>query len=170
VKLAAVRYRVEVRRGSGLALEATHHVTVIGWDQGSEQSQKSSSGSIVPEHDWNTCIRSGSKPLQALPLVERGHADRFGLSAPELAIICASHSGSREHVETVRGVLRKIGAREEDLLCGFHHPYDREMSSFTHSHPEENSPVYNNCSGKHAGMLALAVAEGWPISDYVEPV
>ena len=168
MKLTAVRYRAEVRRGSGLALEATHHVTVIGWDESSEQTQKAATGSIVSEHDWKTCIRSGSKPFQALPLIERGHADRFGLNTRELAIMCASHSGSRQHVETVRGILKKIGAEEKDLLCGFHHPYDLEMSAYTHSHPEDHSAVYNNCSGKHSGMLALAVAEGWPIKDYVE--
>jgi L-asparaginase II len=160
-------YRVEVRRGRGGELEADHLVTVIASDGELEGRRKPPPNPERAPSDWVTCFRSGCKPFQALPLVERGHADRFGFGDRELAVMCASHNGAPVHIEVVRSILDRIGLGEEHLLCGFHFPYDEAASDQVRCDGSDLSPVYNNCSGKHAGMLALAVAEGWPVEDYV---
>jgi L-asparaginase II len=116
-----------------------------------------------------TSFRSAAKPFQLLPLVERGHADRLGCSEAELAIMAASHSGSRAHLALVRGLLERIGCTAADLACGFHDPMDAESLADVQRDPGLKSPIYNNCSGKHAGMLALAKAEGWSIAGYERP-
>jgi L-asparaginase II len=163
MKQNAALYRVEVRRGGSGELEAAHHVTVVAADGETGAGYRE-----LGAHEWVTCFRSGCKPFQALPLVERGHADSFGFGLPELAVMCASHNGAREHVEVVRGILERIGLTENELLCGFHFPYDEASTDQVRCGGGDLSPIYNNCSGKHAGMLALAVAEGWPVEDYVD--
>jgi L-asparaginase II len=112
--------------------------------------------------------RSSSKPLQALSVVASGAADQFDLTEKELAVCCASHSGSAEHVETVRGILRKIGLEETDLNCGSHWPGDTEERNRLIRGGEEPSQLHNNCSGKHAGMLATALALDAPVEGYLE--
>jgi len=113
-----------------------------------------------------TTFRSAAKPFQLLPLVERGHAARWGFDDEVLAVMTASHTGSGYHVGLVRGILARLGLSERDLACGFHEPLDPESLAQIRMHPADRSPLYNNCSGKHAGMLALALAEGWPTRGY----
>jgi len=113
-----------------------------------------------------TTFRSAAKPFQLLPLVERGHAERWDFDDETLAVMTASHTGSRYHVDLVRGILARIGLSDHDLACGFHEPLDPESLTQIRMHPADRSPLYNNCSGKHAGMLALALAEGWPTQGY----
>ncbi len=116
-----------------------------------------------------TTFRSAAKPFQLLPLVERGHADRWGFGDETLAVMTASHTGSPYHLGLVRDILARLGRSDRDLACGFHEPLDPESLAQIRRHPEDRSPLYNNCSGKHAGMLALALAEGWPIAGYEQP-
>ncbi|GAV25912.1 asparaginase, partial [Carboxydothermus islandicus] len=78
----------------------------------------------------------------------------------------ASHSGTVEHTQTVAGILQKIGLDEGYLSCGTHEPFDRQTALWLKQEGIEPSPLYNNCSGKHAGMLALAKASGYPLSGY----
>jgi L-asparaginase II len=111
-------------------------------------------------------FRSAAKPFQLLSLVERGHAERFGFRDEELAIMAASHTGTAYHLALVRGILARLGLTEADLACGTHEPFDPEAATEYRLHPVPRSPLYNNCSGKHAGMLALALAEGWPTAGY----
>src|SRR5262252_753139 len=113
-----------------------------------------------------TSFRSAAKPFQLLPLVERGHADAIGCSDAELAIMAASHSGSRAHLALVRALLDRIGLDASALACGYHDPMDAESLEDVRRDPTLKSALYNNCSGKHAGMLALARAEGWPVAGY----
>ena len=113
-----------------------------------------------------TTFRSAAKPFQLLPLVERGHAARWGFDDETLAVMTGSHIGSRYHVALVSGILARIGLSDHDLACGFHEPLDPESLVQIRMHPADRSPLYNNCSGKHAGMLALALAEGWPTQGY----
>jgi len=160
VSRRAAAYRVTVRRGRGGPADAEHRVAAVAWVDDGDGPDAGADGPV-------TYFRSCCKPFQALPLVERGHADRFGLSERDLAVICASHSGGRVHVEAVRALLARLGLEEGALLCGFHFPQDDENEALLRCGRAERSPVYNNCSGKHAGMLALAVAEGWPLADYV---
>jgi len=116
--------------------------------------------------DQVTSFRSSAKPFQLLPFVERGHADRLRCSEAELAIMTASHSGSRAHLALVRGLLERIGHTERDLACGYHDPMDAESLEDVRRDPASKTALYNNCSGKHAGMLAMAKAEGWPSAGY----
>ena len=111
--------------------------------------------------------RSSSKPIQALSVVTSGAADRFGLTERELAVCCASHSGSAMHVATVRGILDKLGLDESALQCGTHWPGDTEERNRLTRAGEEPLPVHNNCSGKHSGMLATCLALGADPADYL---
>ncbi len=119
-----------------------------------------------------TFLRSSAKPFQAIPLVESGAAAAFGLTAREIALACASHTAQSFHVETVGAMQAKIGVSEADLLCGAH-PLDPAESGETFEQlfnaGEAPTPNYNNCSGKHTGMLAAAKHYGWPLADYVHP-
>lgn len=120
--------------------------------------------------DLATFFRSSAKPFQMLPLVERGHADKLGLSDRVLAVMAASHNGEPMHVEGARAILDSCGRAEGDLECGFHFPEDAATSEHLRlAPPGDRTAIYNNCSGKHAGMIALAVSEGWPVPGYSRP-
>ena len=114
-------------------------------------------------------LRSSAKPFQAVPLVEHGGVEHFGLTQEELAVICASHHGTDEHVRVVSSIQHKIGAQPEDLLCGMHTPSDTATANRMLLSHEENSPLRHNCSGKHTGMLAYARLRGMPTADYIDP-
>ncbi|GAB4502572.1 MAG: asparaginase [Anaerolineales bacterium] len=114
-----------------------------------------------------TFLRSSAKPFQALPFVERGGPQAFGLSARELALICASHSGTDEHVATVQAMQAKIGVHMEDLQCGFHYPYHEATADAMKVRGELPTPYRHNCSGKHTGMLAHAKLRNLPLENYL---
>jgi len=110
--------------------------------------------------------RSAVKALQALPLVESGAADVFGLSEEELAIACASHSGAQVHLHAVEGLLAKANLRDRDLACGPHWPLSEVTSRALLRAGRRPRAIHNNCSGKHAGMLAASVHLGWDPHGY----
>jgi L-asparaginase II len=114
-------------------------------------------------------LRSSSKPHQALPLVASGAADRFGFDEREIAIACGSHSGEPVHTETVARMLRKVGLDEGALKCGAHEPYSKETARALSGRGEQPTALHNNCSGKHAGMLAYAKHVGAPVEEYDQP-
>ena len=109
--------------------------------------------------------RSAVKALQALPLIERGAADRFGLSDEELALACASHSGEAAHVAGVERILAKVGLTPSDLRCGAHWPIAQAAAAVV-ARSGAPTPLHNNCSGKHAGFLCVARALGVDHADY----
>jgi L-asparaginase II len=111
--------------------------------------------------------RSAIKAFQALPMVETA-ADRFGFTDAEIALACASHSGEPEHVRLARGMLAKLGLSESDLECGAHSPYDNAAQHALAAAGESPGRIHNNCSGKHAGMLALALALGAEPKGYTQ--
>jgi L-asparaginase II len=104
--------------------------------------------------------RSAVKALQAILLVESGSAHAFGLGDSELAVACASHSGDAQHVEAVRSLLKKAGLDESDLACGAHWPVSEDAFRDLVRRRARPLPIHNNCSGKHAGMLAACVHLG----------
>jgi L-asparaginase II len=112
--------------------------------------------------------RSAVKALQALPLVESGAADRFGLADEELALACASHSGEEGHVAGVARMLGKAGLDASALACGAHWPIN-QAAAFALAKTAMPSPLHNNCSGKHAGFLCLACAMGVDHDGYWRP-
>ena len=113
--------------------------------------------------------RSAIKVLQALALVESGAADAAGLTDPELALTCSSHNGAPVHVETARGILEKCGLAPDALACGTHWPLDPETAHTLAASGQRPGPLHNNCSGKHAGMLALARHLNAETSGYDHP-
>ena len=152
---------VEVTRGS--IVESIHFGAFCVVD---------SHGSVIASQgnpDLMTYPRSSMKPFQALPFIERGGAEKFDFTDQEIAIICASHSGTDLHGSVLKGMHKKIGTTENDLACGVHWPSDsatREAMKFA---GEEPTPFRHNCSGKHTGMLAHARLRGFPIEDYLNP-
>src|SRR5438876_402725 len=150
--------RVEQIRGG--VVEAVHEVHVAVVD---------STGGLVArvgDPELVTFWRSAAKPFQALPRVEDGAAARFGLTSEELALACASHSSEPDQVARVRELLGKIGCSERDLLCGPHPPLSDRLAQDYQTRGLRLTAVYSNCSGKHAGMLALARHHGWPTEFY----
>jgi len=115
-----------------------------------------------------TFLRSSAKPHQAIPLVTSGAADRFGFNEQEIALACASHSGEAIHTEVAASMLKKIGLGPEALKCGIHEPFSPEVARELREKGEPPNVLQNNCSGKHAGMLALALHLGAPIETYDE--
>ncbi len=150
--------RVEQLRG-GL-VEAVHDVHVAVVD---------ATGRLVAragDPDLVTFWRSAAKPFQAVPLVEDGVIERFGLTTEDLALACGSHSSEPGQVTRVRDLLARIGCSERDLLCGPHAPLSETVAQDYQTRGVRLTAVYSNCSGKHAGMLALARHHGWPTAFY----
>jgi L-asparaginase II len=135
-------FRVVVRRGGIVEAEHTVHAVAVR------------DGAVVAaagDPHLMTLLRSSAKPIQALPLA-RAYDD---LDQRELAIACASHLAQPMHLEAVRMLLRRARCDEDDLECG----------------PEGTPParIKHNCSGKHAGMLAVCRAHGWRTEGYRLP-
>jgi len=103
-----------------------------------------------------TFFRSAAKPFQALPCMTSGAADAFGFSDEEIALACASHSGEPRHVRIAALMLERIGLNEAHLHCGAHLPFSEKESERMLRAGEYATQLHNNCSGKHAAMLALA--------------
>lgn len=152
---------VEVWRGP--IVESRHRGHLIAED---------GDGRTVASLGWPetvTYVRSSGKPFQAIPLIVSGAADHFGFSQREIAIACGSHSGESIHVETVRSMLQKIGLEETALRCGVHEPFSVDVASQLARSGQPPSVLQNNCSGKHAGMLAVARHVGAPTDSYDDP-
>jgi L-asparaginase II len=152
---------VKVTRGD--VVESIHYGAVAVVD--SRGGLVASAGS--PES--TAFLRSAAKPFQILPLLSSGAADRFRLTPRELAVIISSHNGERVHLEAVKSILRKSGGRESDLQCGPHPPYHRPTAAALLRSGKRPSVLHNNCSGKHAGMTALARHLRKPVRSYLSP-
>jgi L-asparaginase II len=116
-----------------------------------------------------TYLRSSAKPFQVLPFVEAGGVEHFELTQQELAILCASHDGTDRHVAVLQSIQKKIDVLESNLLCGVHPPYSKSTQREMILRGEEPTANRHNCSGKHSGMLAMAVMQGWSLEDYLDP-
>lgn len=101
-----------------------------------------------------TFLRSTAKPFQALPFIQHGGHEFFGLTQKEIALICASHSGTDDHAATAASIQAKTGVKEADLMCGVHEPMDADTAAALRERKETLTPNRHNCSGKHSGMLA----------------
>ncbi|MBL4804711.1 MAG: asparaginase [Alphaproteobacteria bacterium] len=112
--------------------------------------------------------RSTLKALQAIPFVESGAVDAFGLGEEEIALACASHNAEKTHMDKVAAWLDKIGLSENDLQCGGHLSLSRERRHEMIRNDEKMNGLHSDCSGKHAGMLSAAVHIGAPIENYLD--
>lgn len=111
--------------------------------------------------------RSAVKAFQALPLLESGAADRYGLTDQEIALAISSHSGEPRHVATASAMLAKAGCTADTLECGVHWPFDRAATNALVRESLKPNALHNNCSGKHAGFICTACAMGFDPSGYI---
>ncbi len=111
--------------------------------------------------------RSAIKAFQALPVVESGAADRFGFTPEEIALCCASHGGEARHTQSATRMLAKVGVSADQLECGGHWPTHQHTTKCMLSNGKRFGQIHNNCSGKHAGMLALAAHLGADPAGYI---
>ncbi len=124
--------------------------------------------SSIGDPQTKVFLRSSAKPIQAVSLVHSGALEKYKIRPEELAIICASHSGEDFHREAVSSILRKIGLSEDALKCGVANPYNPDMLHELIKKGERPSQLYNCCSGKHAGMLALCRYYDYPVEAYTD--
>jgi L-asparaginase II len=150
---------VEVTRGG--IVESIHDVAACAID--ADGTLAFSAGSI----DVPVYLRSTAKPFIAAAAIEAGARERFNLEPQEIAVMAASHSGQSFHIEAVRSILRKIGMTEKALRCGAHAPYNAQAAKDLEAQGIEASAVHNNCSGKHAGILALCKILGSDPATYL---
>ena len=151
---------VEVLRGD--KVESVHRGAVVVVD---------SEGAVLMEMgdvDHPVFPRSAVKAIQALPLIETGAADAYGLGNRELALACASHAGEVEHAALARSMLDKAGLDETALECGAHWPTNQKAMIALAGSGATPTALHNNCSGKHAGFLCVCCHEGIERSGYVK--
>ena len=127
-------------------------------------SDKGEEKIIGNDNDYSFCLRSCMKPLQAAAISEVFEA--FDFTEQEIAVTCASHTGEKYHIETVKNILNKIGCTEDDLLCPPQQPLSLDAQKELIINGKEASKLHNNCSGKHAGMLAYCKLKGFDIKNY----
>jgi L-asparaginase II len=114
-----------------------------------------------------TTTRSALKPLQALPFVAGGGVERFGYSLPQVALLCASHSGEPRHVAAVAQMLELAGCAPDQLQCGVHPPLYYTACEQPLPPAAKFTTLHHNCSGKHTGMLAYCRLCGLPLDSYL---
>ncbi|MFN0141580.1 MAG: asparaginase [Pyrinomonadaceae bacterium] len=144
----------------GFTVESVHcgHLFIIDGD-GKEIAS-------VGDPTTVTYFRSAAKPFQAVPFVTSGAADAFGFTEEEVALACASHSGEAQHIRVVGQMLDKAGLSIDDLRCGAHAPFNESESHRLVRAGYKPTQLHNNCSGKHAAMLAFAKHIGSDIATY----
>ncbi len=160
-EVPAAEPMVEVKRGGITESRHRGHIVAVEPD--------GTIAAYLGAPETVTYLRSSAKPHQAIPLVASGAADRFGFTENEIALACASHSGEPIHTEVAAAMLRKIGLGPEALKCGVHEPFGPEVARRLRETGEQPNVLQNNCSGKHAGMLALALHLGAATETYDQP-
>jgi L-asparaginase II len=152
---------VDVYRGG--IVESTHcgHIAIV--------DPKGDLIHAVGDPYRKTFARSSVKPIQAIPLIETGAADHYNLNDKELALCCASHNGEAQHTDTVLELLERSGLVEEHLKCGTHIPKCQDAYKKIIHDGREITSRYNNCSGKHTGMLLTAKYMNESLEDYYLP-
>ncbi|MBF9232011.1 asparaginase [Microvirga alba] len=141
-------FLVEVTRGNLVESRHRGSIAVIDADGSTVLSLGDVERRVFP--------RSAVKALQAMPLVETGIADKYGLTDEEIALACASHSGEPEHAAVAEAMLAKAGKEVACLECGVHWPMGEAANRALAAQGQQPSALHNNCSGKHAGFICLA--------------
>lgn len=156
--MLALNLDVEVTRGE--IVESLHrvHAAVIGDDEVLVGAARD----VGLVSLWRSC----SKFFQVIPLISSGGFDQLAWGDRELALACASHGGEPEHVELAAAMLASIGLEEGDLVCGPHEPLSVRGTKLWRESGQPLSRLHNNCSGKHAAMLARAKTSGWATRGY----
>ena len=147
----------------GDRVESAHRGSVAAVDE---------SGSLVASAGDPSApiyLRSTAKPFQAMAVLEAGGEEAFGLGSDEIALMCASHGGEPRHVRVAGRLLRKGGFTAADLACGAHPPMDERSARRLVASGEKPTPLHNNCSGKHAGLLLACRLRGFDPDGYWKP-
>ena len=147
----------------GETVESVHRGHVIGIDGRGEKFLELGSPDTI------TFLRSACKPLQALPFITSGACDTFEFSEEEVALACASHSGETRHVRVAQLMLERAGLNEAHLRCGTHLPFNEKEAERMQRTGEYPNQLHNNCSGKHAAMLAFAKHIEADLATYDDP-
>jgi L-asparaginase II len=153
-------FQLDVLVTRGPMSESRHRVHAAVWE--------ASAGLVGAARDpflqspWRSC----AKPFQVMPFLETGGFDELVWGDEELALACASHGGEPEHVAVATRMLQSIGLEEGDLACGPHEPLSRRGGRIVRDSGLPPTRLHNNCSGKHAAMLARAHVSGWPARGY----
>jgi L-asparaginase II len=153
-------YQLDVVVTRGPITESRHRVHGAVWE--------ANTGLVGAARDpflqcpWRSC----AKPFQLMPFLETGGFDELVWGDDELALGCASHGGEPEHVAVASRMLQAIGLEEGDLACGPHEPLSRRGARLVRESGVPPTRLHNNCSGKHAAMLARAHVSGWPTHAY----
>ena len=156
----ATTHELDVIVTRGDAVESYHRVHAAVVDAKDRTIGLAGDPSLVTF--WRSC----AKPFQVMPLLESGGFDAFGWGDEQLALACASHGGEPEHVAIVEAMLQTLGLEEGDLACGPHEPLSPRGARVLRECGARIRRIHNNCSGKHTGMLALALRKGFPIEGY----
>jgi L-asparaginase II len=159
VPISPPAHLATIRRGTATEAVIRGHVAVVDGD-GRVIASAGDPGAV-------TTVRSCVKPIQALPLV-RDTAVPLALTDAEIAIACASHGGEPVHVEVVRRLLARVGLDEDSLSCGPQLPMDDPSAEAILAVGGKPRRLTNNCSGQHAGMLAVCSVRGWPTDGYAD--
>lgn len=147
----------------GDEIEALHYASIAVVDPDGKLTH------YLGDPEMITMTRSCIKPFQLIPLLTTGAADNFDFTPRQLAIMCGSHNGCDRHKDMVLSILDAVGCTPDDLQCGAHWPLGmQERQEFPHD-GEETDPVRHNCSGKHAGFLALSRFLGDDVGNYISP-
>jgi len=150
---------VHVTRGD--LLESSHRIQAIFLDQNQKTIfNQDSHRKVFP--------RSAIKVLQAIPFLQSNALHQFYLGAQEVCLACASHNGESIHIKVAQSWLKKIKKKDEVLLCGHHRPMGDDSSSVIAKLIKKRSPLLNNCSGKHLGMISRCLVDGLNIQNYLE--
>lgn len=151
---------IEITRGPLVECVHTGSISIVSADSGVLLELGDTRRPVYP--------RSAIKSLQALPLIESGAADEFGYGNAEVALACASHTGTIRHTKVAGEMLRAANLNESDLGCGAHTPLGAKAAKELWRSGGEPTQLHNNCSGKHAGLLATARHLRMPIESYYD--
>ena len=154
----ALNLDVEVTRGDTVESRHRVHAAVIGPDDVLIAAARDSALVTM----WRSC----AKPFQVMPLITSGAFDALKWGEEELALACASHGGEPEHVALAERMLASLGLEEGDLACGAHEPLSTRGARLQRESGHAPTRLHNNCSGKHAAMLARAKSAGWATRGY----
>tara|TARA_Y100001970_G_scaffold177804_1_gene216628 strand:- start:2879 stop:3856 length:978 start_codon:yes stop_codon:yes gene_type:complete len=153
---------INCRVKRGKHVESIHSVYAVAVD---------ASGEIIfssGDPNYYTCFRSAFKPFQAAAVIRSGAVARAGFSKKHIALMCASHRGEKKHVETAKEMINSLGLSIEAYECGVHYPSDQFSRREMVQKKRPALALHNNCSGKHAGMLALARHLGTTVDGYIK--
>lgn len=157
-----MRYTALVEEYRGGTLENVHYGAAAVVDENGKIVHRAGDAHAV------TFLRSAAKPFQAIPAMKRNVAEAYGLTGREAALFAASHRGEAFHIDALESMYRKMGIHEDMLHCCATYPLNEEAKADRHRNREPKRRIFHNCSGKHAGMIAVSKRMGWDERTYYE--